>query len=303
MRVLELQEEALLQVPRAMLEDAEIIALHKSGKFEIEPASAFNGHKHGIRSKGWIGHIPIGNSLVLRVLPKVPFSNLFHMLEVAYNLRSFHLFDGETGIESLEDVYERIVSILARRVLDRVRKGLYRSYLSEADELPYVRGCIDPVATLANKACGIPRIPCRYEEHTADLQDNRILMWTLHQVRRQALQREKVRSELDKARRALSGTITLDRCSPRDCVHRLYHRLNDDYAPMHGLCRFILEHSGPGIHFGDRTFLPFELNMPKLFESFVAEWLRGNAPPGTMVDASTTLSSMQISKSTFTLIS
>ena len=52
---------------------------------------------------------------------------------------------------------------------------------------------------------------------------------------------------------------------------------------MHGLCRFILEQTGPGIHAGDRIFIPFEVEMPRLFELFVAEWLRANAPPGLTV--------------------
>jgi len=158
-----------------------------------------------------------------------------------------------------------------------------RGYLSETDELPYVRGRIDPVVSLLNTIRGIPRVPCRYEENTADLQENRILLWTLHQVRRPALRQERARKELDRARRALGGTITLERCSPGQCVHRLYHRLNSDYAPMHGLCRFILEQSGPDIDSGDRTFVPFQLNMPKLFESFVAEWMRANAPSGLTI--------------------
>jgi 5-methylcytosine-specific restriction enzyme subunit McrC len=229
------------------------------------------------------GEIPIGDNLLVRVSPKVPVGNLFRMLETAYNLRSFRLFDGEVQIESLEDVYERIVSILARRVLDRVRKGLYRNYIGGADELPYLRGRIDFIGTVLNSMRGIPLIPCRYEEHSADIEDNRILLWTLHQVRRQALRQQRVRIELDRARRALAGTITLERSSPSDCVNKLYHRLNDDYAPMHGLCRFILEQTGPHIQPGDQAFIPFELNMPQLFESFVAEWLRTNAPPGISV--------------------
>jgi 5-methylcytosine-specific restriction enzyme subunit McrC len=68
-----------------------------------------------------------------------------------------------------------------------------------------------------------------------------------------------------------------------DCVKRLYNRLNDDYSLLHGLCRFILEQSGPGIEGGDRTFVPFVVNMPSLFEAFVAEWLRRHPPPGIVV--------------------
>ena len=175
------------------------------------------------------------------------------------------------------------MSILSRRVLNRARKGLYRGYISESDELPYVRGSIDVVSAALNAKRGIPSVPCRYEDHTADLDENRILHWTLHAVRRQALRREQVRIELDRARRALAGTVTLRHFSPADCVNRLYHRLNDDYAPMHGLCRFILEQTGPTIQSGDRTFMPFELDMPSLFEAFVAEWLRINGPPDVIV--------------------
>lgn len=282
-RILELREEEVRRFPQSELLDAEVIALNSSGKFEVEAASLLNGYTYGIRSRGWVGHIPIGENLLVRILPKVPVSNLFQMLEVAYNLKSFRIFDGIVKIESIEDLYERIVSILARRILDRARKGLYRGYISETDELPYVRGSIDPVSTMLNKLRGVPRVSCSYEEHTADLDDNRILFWTLHQIRRQALRHAKVRNELDLARRALAGTITLERRSVVDCIRRTYHRLNSDYAPMHGLCRFILEQSGPGIRGGDRTFIPFELNMPRLFESFVAEWLRANTPKGTTV--------------------
>jgi 5-methylcytosine-specific restriction enzyme subunit McrC len=174
---------------------------------------------------------------------------------------------------------------LAQRVLDRARKGLYRNYIAQEEELAFVRGRIDPVATMLNISRGVPRLPCSYEEHTADIDDNRIPFWTLHQVRRQALRHQKVRRELDSARRALAGTIALEQRTASDCIERGYHRLNDDYVPMHGLCRFILEQSGPGIRGGDRTFIPFYLNMPGLFEKFVAEWLRQNRPSGVIVRA------------------
>ena len=266
-----------------MLNDAEVMALKNSSKFQVEPASVVNEYRHGIRSQGWVGQIPVGDELLVRIVPKVLVNNLFRMLEIAYNLSSFHLFKGDIEIESVEDIYERIVSILSRLLIDRARKGLYRGYIGESDDLSYVRGRLDPLGAVLNGVRGIPKIPCSYEEHTPDLKDNRILYWALHQVRRQGIRREKVKSELDRARRALAGTISLERFSPKDCVQRFYHRVNYDYQPMHGLCRFILEQTGPGIHAGDRNFIPFEVDMPRLFELFVAEWVRANAPPGLTV--------------------
>ena len=68
--------------------------------------------------------LPIGDNLLVRISPKVAVGNLFRMLETAYNLRSFLLFHGEVEIESLEDIYERIVSILARLACSTARASV-----------------------------------------------------------------------------------------------------------------------------------------------------------------------------------
>jgi 5-methylcytosine-specific restriction enzyme subunit McrC len=60
----------------------------------------------------------------------------------------------------------------------------------------------------------------------------------------------------------------------------MYHRLNDDYQPLHALCRFFLEQSGPSHQIGDRKMIPFLIDMDRLFELFVAEWLNHNLPEG-----------------------
>jgi 5-methylcytosine-specific restriction enzyme subunit McrC len=62
------------------------------------------------------------------------------------------------------------------------------------------------------------------------------------------------------------------------CVGRSYNRLNADYEPMHALCRFFLENSGPTHERGDRSMLPFLVNMPRLYELFVSEWLKAHLP-------------------------
>jgi 5-methylcytosine-specific restriction enzyme subunit McrC len=59
-------------------------------------------------------------------------------------------------------------------------------------------------------------------------------------------------------------------------VDRLYNRLNEDYEQLHLLCRFFLEHTGPTIDEGDSRTVPFVVNMARLFELFVAEWLRAD---------------------------
>jgi 5-methylcytosine-specific restriction enzyme subunit McrC len=69
------------------------------------------------------------------------------------------------------------------------------------------------------------------------------------------------------------------------CLQRLYHRLNDDYRPMHALCRFFLEQTGASLDGGDHDMVPFVLNVNQLFELFVAEWLAAALPPPLRVNA------------------
>ena len=57
---------------------------------------------------------------------------------------------------------------------------------------------------------------------------------------------------------------------------RQYNRLNEDYRPLHALCRFFLEQSGASHELGDRTTLPFLVDMARLYERFVAEWLKAH---------------------------
>jgi 5-methylcytosine-specific restriction endonuclease McrBC regulatory subunit McrC len=71
----------------------------------------------------------------------------------------------------------------------------------------------------------------------------------------------------------------------RSCPASTYHRLNEDYQPLHALCRFFLENTGPSHNVGNRKMLPFLVNMDRLFEQFVAEWLRIHLPPEWSIES------------------
>jgi len=231
-----------------------------------------------LTSQGWVGQIPLDDGVVLALEPKVDVGNLFRMLEYAYQLRSFRFLDGLIGTASLADVYDRLAAILARRVLDRARKGFYRAYLSRSDELPYVRGRID-VPALVRRPDAVDLL-CHYHECTADVEENRILAWTLFVVARTGLCRDGTLTHVRRAFHALQGLVTLQPYAASACVGRTYHRLNEDYRALHALCRFFLDQSGPSHRAGDRSMVPFIVDMALLYERFVAAWLKAHLPTG-----------------------
>src|SRR5450759_4435745 len=283
MEQIELVEETDLYVSKDELSEPEALALYRDPRFEFEWPNPGNKFQYRLRSKGWVGHIPVDGTIIV-VRPKAPVASIFGMLEVAYKLKAFNILEGETAVESLEEIYERIASILAKRVNDRFRKGLYRGYLEKSEDLEYVRGRVDIRGNIRNALLTAPRLRCRYEELTADLEENRILLWALYLASRIGLTRDEVKRQVRQAYRNLIGAVSLEPRSARDCIGRFYHRLNDDYKPMHGLCRFLIEHAGPGTNIGSHEFLPFSVDMPKLFEEFVAEWLDEKLPEKLKVD-------------------
>lgn len=274
-----LHEHLPLELDRQDLtdEDGQTLWERHRSQLQVEFPSPRTGGRWVLTAQGWVGFIALREGLGLSLQPKVPLANLFGMLEVAYRLKSLSFDNSLTELGSLQDFYDRLARLLALRVLDRSRRGLYRTYLPRSEDLAYLRGRFDLAEALRRP--WQPRVPCHYEELTSDVEDNRILAWTLFRILHGALTTERSRTEVRQAWRTLAGGVQSTPCPPSACIGRLYNRLNEDYQPLHALCRFFLESTGPSHHRGDRSMLPFLVNMDSLFETFVAEWLREHLPP------------------------
>ncbi|MEG5036403.1 5-methylcytosine restriction system specificity protein McrC [Microcoleus sp. AT3-D2] len=242
-------------------------------EIEIEFPNFKTKYQWHLKSKGRVGNIPITPEFHIAIRPKVPINNLFGMLDYAYNLK-IKFPQGSIQCQSLEQSYEKLANILAHKILERCRKGLYRDYLSKTERLAYIRGRVDLRSAL-QKPWDV-KLKCHYNEQTGDIEDNQILAWTLFIIGRSGLCGESVSSTVRKAFHALQGFVTLKPFKSEACIDRNYHRLNEDYQLLHALCRFFLDNTGPSHETGDREMLPFLIDMANLYEQFVAEWLKAN---------------------------
>ena len=249
-------------------------------EIEIEFPNPKTQDKWHLKSKGRVGNIPITPEFHIAIRPKVPINDLFGMIDYAYNLK-IKFPQGSIQCQSLQESYERLANILAQKIIERCRKGLYRDYLSKTEKLAYIRGRVDLRSAL-QKPWDV-KLKCHYNEQTGDIEDNQILAWTLFIIGRSGFCRESVSSTVRKAFHALQGFVTLKHFKSEACIDRTYHRLNQDYQLLHALCRFFLDNTGPSHETGDREMLPFLIDMAKLYELFVAEWLKANTPKGFFV--------------------
>lgn len=275
-RVIELVEYVPVFLAQSEIPDAvgEVLWRNYEKQVAVDFPSPKTGNRWRLTARGWVGHIPLTPDFHLALRPKVQLGNLLRMLEYAYDLKSFRFLEGLFDCQSLSDFYERLAEILAGRILNRGRQGFYCAYLPKTEDLPYVRGRIN-VQQVISKPWDV-KVQCDYEEHTADVEENQILAWTVWCIARSGLCTERVLPKVRRAYHLLQGLVTLQPKSPQVCVGRQYNRLNEDYRLLHALCRFFLEQIGPSYEMGERSMLPFLVDMARLYERFVAEWLKAH---------------------------
>ncbi len=125
------------------------------------------------------------------------------------------------------------------------------------------------------------RTYCQFSEFTWDVPENRVIRQTVFAMSRlvqgDPLQRrlamlDRTLGEIDPAPLPLSTF---------DTFH--YHRLNDDYRPIHRLCRLLLEGSSVSETAGETGFRAFLLDMNVLYEQFLSVALAEAMPPGLLL--------------------
>lgn len=232
--------------------------------------------KWRITSLGWVGILRLNDELLLSLKPKINTCNVFTMWEYAYRLKSFKIVDGIVACNSIEAFYNQIASLLAKLIMTRYRKGLYKSYEDFSERLPYIAGHIDIIERLRNPFDIFTK--CDYQENTTSNMENQILLWTLNVMLRGRELNQETKINVKKAYMSLQGTVELVPVEFSDCIGRNYNSLNSDYQLLHALCRFILEYTGPNSIVGKYAVMPFVVNMSRLYEMFIAEWLQFNLP-------------------------
>ena len=255
----------------------------QSGKIKIDFPTPKTNNRWLLIAQGWVGHIPVTPTLTIIVNPKIKLNNLFKIIEYAYRLssQSIHFTSGIAYCQSFEEFYNSLVKYFALKVAARSKKGFYKTYVPKETDLPYLKGRCT-ISSLLTAQYHL-KFRCKFQENTVDNKYNQIIAWALYCTARNALCDKQIISLLRRTYEKLAGIVTLKALYPLDCSNQLYNRLNQDYQQLHALSRFFLENSAPTHKIGLKATLPFLIEMPRLFELFVAEWLKNNLKNGMKV--------------------
>lgn len=262
------------------IEDATFIAIQLRGRVTIR--RAFSGPGYILNSRQFVGLVGLPSGRQLECWPKVPASNLFSMLAIAYELPNPFL-DESAKVGSIDEVLIVVAARFTSMVEERINRGLYRAYVEEESNLSTVRGRILISEDVRRNYILRHRTYCQYTEYSWDVSDNRVLRQVVRLLSGLSLPsavRHRLRT-LD----AVMEDVTPGRYVAADLDQFVYNRLNVNYQPLHKLCRFFLEVTSPSDQSGPFDFQGFLLDMNRLFEGFVTQVLKTQVPAPFTVHA------------------
>lgn len=204
--------------------------------------------------------------------------NVYHMLAYAYrSLRQQEYAD--LASEEFANVHDLFAAILAKGLARQLKQGLYREYVTEAGELPVLRGKLDVIGTSRVRMARRQSVSCEFDEFSEDNEVNRIVRSACLVLARHGRVDERRRAELVAHARRLAGIGDVDLREVRWRSVRIT-RANRSYRLMLGVCellaRGLLQSEEEGC-LRLANFLSDE-QMCRLYERFVLEYYRQEHP-------------------------
>ena len=241
-------------------------------KFAVIPSSGGEDQTlFSVNPQQWVGHFRLPSGIIVSIVPKIHSANVLRMLAYAFlRWNGEFLRPEEVEYETDFFLFEPLVRLFNELVTARTRRGLVQDYVRHEETLNVVRGKF-LFREHIQQNTGYPnRAFCRFFENTVDISDNQIIRRTLRVLFSNGAWTKRTEHGLIANFHQFEAVSDVDPRSLHFGVHH-YHRLNEDYEPIHRLCALFLATASVSEAAGSFPFKGFLLDMNKLFEKFVEQ--------------------------------
>jgi 5-methylcytosine-specific restriction enzyme subunit McrC len=201
--------------------------------------------------------------LVIR--PKIPVTNLFHLLEPD---ESLPITEDRAATQPGTEALDFLAGRLARLLAERSAAGLHRAYTERVESGSFLQGRLDLPAHLRDPNGRKDRLHCRYEDFTSDVPCNQVPKATAELVLRCPLLGEGARAALGRSLGAFAEVRSVA-LSPESFSGAAPDRLTEAYRPLLDVCRLLAEGMTPRTAPGEAPCPAFLLDMEGVFERYV----------------------------------
>ncbi len=206
---------------------------------------------------------------------QIPIENIYYLLCYAWN----KLDEKERVNVSIDDKTELLdlfakVLINATKVL--LKRGIDKNYIDQNEELAGVKGKVQISQTLKSNLLFKQRTICTFDDFSANIISNRILVSTIHRLTRTKGLDKKLKNELVTLQRMLFDIEQIEITNSLFKQVRL-NRNNRFYGFVMNVCQIIFESTFPSEEQGKYKFSDFtrdDNKMNQLFEAFIRNFYR-----------------------------
>ncbi|HEU4539035.1 MAG TPA: hypothetical protein VFS00_33170, partial [Polyangiaceae bacterium] len=209
--------------------------------------------------------------ITLRIAPKVPALNLLALIDYAETGVAWQ--DDLPGFAHAEDLVRLLGGLFVRRAGRVARRGWVRGYREEEAALPALRGRLVLAKEVARTPADRSRMACRYEEFTANVAPNRVLLAGLAAVWQSGLFDAEDAAVARKLATSFEGVVPAAECGEAEAILRRDRRYAG-YAPALSLARLLLGRRGAVEAPGATPLASFVVDLSKPFEAAVTRALR-----------------------------
>lgn len=204
--------------------------------------------------------------LDVQILPKIGIERLLFLVSYAVDPESW-----KPVLQSFRDadsVVEAIAPAFAYLVSRATQRGLLHGYRSHEESLLSVRGRIRFEDQLRTRWGIAPPIEVRYDDHTADIDENRVLKAALYWLTRVRIRSAAVAAQLNHLLSRFEG-VSLNSYQRGALPQIPLSRLNRHYEPAINLANLILANTSFDVGHGEASGSSFLLDMNDVFEAFL----------------------------------
>ena len=231
-----------------------------------------------LETTSWVGTISVPG-LTVRIEPSIPVHSILAMLsgsaeEIAWGRE--HTEYGEDDV-----IVDGAARVVIRAIDAATRRGLLHGYLTREEKLSTIRGRL-MVDQLARRPWEIASPPCRYDDFTSDIAENRRLRCALvTMLQTPNLSAATRREAIDLLTRFADVSYTPPSAH---AVPIPITRLNEHYGSALELATLALQGLSVTHEAGSLSAHAFLVNVDDVFSRFVATALEQRLWPGLEVD-------------------
>lgn len=206
---------------------------------------------------------------------QIPIENIYYLLCYAWNK-----LDEKKRINVSIDDKTELLDLFAKVLINAtkmlLKRGIDKNYIDHTEELAGVKGKIQISQTLKSNLLFKQRTICAFDDFSANIISNRILVSTIYRLTRTKGLDKQLKNELVSLQRMLSEIDQIEITNSLFKQVRL-NRNNRFYGFVMNVCQIIYESTFPSEEHGKYKFSDFtrdDNKMNQLFEAFIRNFYK-----------------------------